>query len=68
MTRSLTTKEVATLTDPPVSRHTVLREIRREKLAADKGGGRWLVEPAEAERWAKTFRSYQGLRKPEARD
>ena len=43
------------MTKPPTSRFTVEREIKRGNLAAEKAGGRWLIEPGEAERWAKGF-------------
>jgi hypothetical protein len=58
-----TTPEVAVLITPPVSRFTIMREIERGNLAAQKGGGRWLVERGEALRWAASYRPYQSLRK-----
>jgi hypothetical protein len=62
MTRPLTTAEVAKLPSKPTTRFTVEREIRRGNLAAEKAGGRWLIELAEAERWAKTFVPYRAQR------
>lgn len=57
-----TTSEVATLTSPPTTRYTVEREIRRGNLTAEKIGGRWFIEPGEAERWAQAFRPYREQR------
>jgi hypothetical protein len=51
----LSTAETAAMTTPPTTRYTVEREIRRGNLAAEKTGGRWLIEPSEAERWAAGF-------------
>jgi hypothetical protein len=45
------------------TRHTVEREIGRGNLKAEKVGGRWVIDPAEAERWAVQFRPYSALRK-----
>ena len=45
------------------SRYTVEREIRRENLKARKVGRTWVIDVAEAERWASQFRPYAGLRK-----
>ncbi len=44
------------------SRHTVEREIHRGNLAGVKKHGRWLIEDAEAERWAAGFRPYAAQR------
>jgi len=62
----LTTVQVAGLTDPPVTRFTVVREIRRGHLKAEEpeGGGYWQIDPAEAARWAKTFVPYRTQRGP----
>ena len=43
--------------------HTVKREIQRGNLQAEKVGGVWVIDPAEAQRWAAQFRPYAGLRK-----
>jgi len=45
------------------TRHTVEREIGRGNLKAEMVGGRWVIDPAEAERWAAQFRPYSALRK-----
>lgn len=45
------------------SPHTVKREIARGNLRAEKIGGVWVVDPAEAGRWAAQFQPYAGLRK-----
>jgi hypothetical protein len=37
---------------------TVEREIRRGNLHAEKHGGVWIIEQAEAERWAGQFQKY----------
>jgi excisionase family DNA binding protein len=62
----LTTSEVAALAEPPVTRFTVEREIRRGNLTAEKAGGRWLIERDEAERWAQSFIAYRAQRRPGA--
>jgi hypothetical protein len=46
------------------SQDTVEREIGRRNLAARKVGRTWVIEAAEAARWAAQFRPYAGLRKP----
>ena len=51
------------MTTPTTTRFTVEREIRRGNLKAEKAGGRWLIEPAEAERWAKSFVPHAWQRK-----
>jgi hypothetical protein len=63
MPRPLTTSEVAAMTVPPTTRFTVEREIRRRNLTAEKAGGRWLIEPDEAKRWAKDFVPYRTQRR-----
>jgi hypothetical protein len=45
------------------TRYTVEREIKRENLKAEKIGRTWVIDVAEAERWAAQFRPYAGLRK-----
>jgi excisionase family DNA binding protein len=60
MTAMLTTSEVATLAD--VSRHTVEREIRRGNLSAEKISRLWVIDAAEAQRWAEAFQPYRTLR------
>jgi excisionase family DNA binding protein len=62
MPSPLTTTEVAAMTAPPTTRFTVEREIRRGNLEAEKVGGRWLIEPDKAERWAKEFVRYRTQR------
>jgi excisionase family DNA binding protein len=59
----LSTTQAAALAS--VTRHTVEREISRGNLRAVKVGRTWVIDPAEAERWAARFRPYAGLRKPE---
>lgn len=59
---SMTTTQVAALAG--CSPYTVKREIYRGNLPAVKNGGRWQVEPADAEKWAATFETYSGLRQP----
>jgi hypothetical protein len=59
----LSTAQVAALTSPPTTRFTVEREIRRGNLVAEKIGRTWVVEQAEAERWAASFRPYAGVRR-----
>lgn len=54
----LSTPEVAELAR--ISRATVDREIRDGHLAAEKVGRIWVVDQAEAERWAAQFRPYTG--------
>lgn len=61
-TGMLSTAQVAALTSPPTTRHTVEREIHRGHLQAEKIGRTWVVDPAEAQRWAAQFRPYAGLR------
>ena len=56
----LTTSEVAALAG--VSRHTVEREIRRGHLSAEKISRLWVIDPAEAQRWAESFQPYRTLR------
>lgn len=62
----MTTPEVATLANPPTTRHTVEREIRRGNIRATRFSRQWLIDLAEAERWASHFKPYAGLRKPAA--
>ena len=57
----LSTADVAAMAN--TSQDTVEREIDRGNLAADKVGRTWVIEAAEAERWAAQFRPYAGLRK-----
>lgn len=57
----LSTAQVAELAH--TTRHTVEREIHRGNLAAEKIGRTWVIEQAEAERWAAQFTPYAGLRK-----
>jgi excisionase family DNA binding protein len=57
----LTTTEVAAKAG--TTRHTVEREIRRGNLKAEKAGRQWVIDPAEADRWAAQFRPYASLRK-----
>jgi excisionase family DNA binding protein len=59
----LSTAQVAALTSPPTTRHTVEREIHRGNLAAEKIGRTWVVAQAEADRWAAQYTPYAGLRK-----
>ena len=40
------------------SRYTVEREIRRGNLTAQKAGRWWVIEEAEADRWAAQFKPY----------
>jgi hypothetical protein len=56
MPRSLTTTEAGAMTTPPVSRFTVMREIKRKHLEAEKSGGRWMIELVEAMRWAGSYK------------
>ena len=51
----LSTSEAAALTDPPTTRFTVEREIRRGNLEAEKVSGRWVIAEAEAKRWAASY-------------
>jgi excisionase family DNA binding protein len=62
----LTTSEVAAMAD--TTRYTVEREIRRGNLTAQKVGRNWVVEDAEAKRWAGQFEPYGSLRKPKSDD
>lgn len=48
------------------TRQTVEREIERGNLTAEKVGRTWVIQQAEADRWAAQFRPYAGLRKPAA--
>jgi excisionase family DNA binding protein len=57
----LSTTQVAELAS--TTRFTVEREIRRGNLAAEKVGRVWVIDPAEADRWAASFAPYAGLRK-----
>lgn len=68
MPRSLTATEVAAMPDDPVTRFTVEREIRRGNLAAEKAGGRWMIDQAEAERWAASYVPYREQRERYLRD
>jgi hypothetical protein len=45
-----------------VNVRTILREIDRGNLTAEKHGG-WVIERPEAERWLAQFRKYAGLHK-----
>ena len=56
----LFTTDVAAMAS--TSRHTVEREIGRGNLAAVKKHGRWLIEDAEAERWAAGYQPYAAQR------
>ena len=47
-----------------VSRMTVVREIERGNLEADRVGHNWLIQPGEAGRWEREYRPYAGLRRP----
>ncbi len=58
----LSTTEVAKLAG--TARSTVEREIHRGNLAAEKAGRIWVVEQAEAKRWAAGFQPYASLREP----
>jgi excisionase family DNA binding protein len=55
----LSTAQAAELAS--TTRYTVEREIRRGNLAAEKIGRTWVIEPAEAKRWAAQFKPYAGL-------
>ena len=61
MARMLTTVEVGAMADPPVTRFTVVREIRRGHLRAEEpeGGGYWQIDPKEAARWVQSFIPYR---------
>jgi hypothetical protein len=52
----MTTLEVATMAK--TSRFTVEREIERGNLKAEKIAGRWIIDEAEAARWASQYRPY----------
>ena len=52
----LTTNQVAEKAN--VSRYTVEREIGRGNLTAEKVGTQWVIEEAEADRWAAQYRPY----------
>lgn len=54
----LSTPQVAGMAG--VSRTTVDREIQEGHLTAEKVGRIWVVDRAEAERWAAEFRPYTG--------
>ena len=58
----MTPPQVAKLTDPPTTRYTVEREIKRGNLDAEPVGARWIIDRTEAERWASQFRPYAALR------
>jgi excisionase family DNA binding protein len=62
----LSTAQAAALAG--TTRYTVEREIRRGNLAAEKIGRTWVIDPAEAKRWAAQFEPYAGLhrRQPQA--
>lgn len=45
------------------SRHTVEREIGRGNLTAEKRHGRWLIDDAEAKRWAGQYQPYAAQRR-----
>lgn len=62
----LSTTEVAV--KARTTRHTVEREIRRGNLTAEKIGRTWVIQQAEAERWAAAFQPYAALRRPPADD
>lgn len=63
----LSTADVAAMAH--TSQDTVEREIERGNLEADKVGRTWVIEAAEAGRWAAQFRPYAGLRKhPDSQD
>ena len=57
----LSTADVAAMAN--TSQDTVEREIDRSNLTAAKVGRTWVIEAAEAERWAAQFKPYAGLRK-----
>jgi excisionase family DNA binding protein len=57
----LSTADVAAMAG--TSQDTVEREIDRGNLEAAKVGRTWVIEAAEARRWAAQFRPYAGLRK-----
>ena len=63
----LTTAEAGKLAAPPVSSDTVLREIHAGRLEATEAGGRWLVAPDEARRWAAGYRRGAHTRNPRGR-
>ena len=42
------------------TRHTVEQEIKRGNLTAKKAGHTWVIDDAEAERWAAQFRPHEG--------
>jgi excisionase family DNA binding protein len=58
----MTTADVAKLRD--VTRRTVEREIQRGNLSAVLMGGTYVIEQAEAERWAAQFQPYAQQHKP----
>lgn len=62
----LSTTEVAKLAG--TARSTVEREIHRGNLRAEKAGRVWIVEQAEAQRWAAAFQPYSSLRLPRTKD
>jgi excisionase family DNA binding protein len=57
----MSTTQVAELAS--TTRFTVEREIRRGNLHGQKIGRTWVIDQAEAERWAAQFTPYAGLRK-----
>jgi excisionase family DNA binding protein len=57
----LNTREAAELAG--TSTDTVKREIKRGNLAAEKVGGVWVIQGADAEKWAAQFKPYAGLYK-----
>lgn len=38
-----------------VTSRTILREIDRGHLTAERSGGRWIIERPEAERWLASY-------------
>jgi len=62
MNRSLSTTETAGLTSPPTTRFTVEREIKRGNLTAQKIGRTWVIDEAEAQRWASGFIAWRTQR------
>jgi excisionase family DNA binding protein len=57
----MSTTQVAELAS--TTRFTVEREIRRGNLQGQKIGRTWVIDRAEAERWAAQYTPYAGLRK-----
>jgi hypothetical protein len=62
MPRNLSTADTGRLTSPPVTRHTVEREIDRGNLQAEKTAGQWIIAEDEAKRWAASFVKYREQR------